>query len=71
MWSLTCVVWRHCAYASCVDTKKTLLLYCWPRVLLTLPSNGFTCHIIFHSSLLHYIRCLFNWIMRCLINQSS
>jgi hypothetical protein len=30
MWLLPSVVWRHCA--RCVDTKKTLLLYCWLHV---------------------------------------
>jgi hypothetical protein len=27
-----CVVWRHFTCARCRDTKKTLLLYCWPCV---------------------------------------
>jgi hypothetical protein len=27
------LLWRrHCTCASCTDTKKTLLLYCWPCV---------------------------------------
>jgi hypothetical protein len=67
-YTLLCHVTAHAQAARilhsngpCVNTKKTLLQYCWPRVL---PSSGFTCHNI-HLSSLHLHITLLRTTVNC------